>query len=185
LPEVTCKKCGSKLRDEFRYCFNCGNLLVVNKTPSESRQGAVIGGFVGLLYGAFYTISWYIVFPEVSAILPKSAPTLFSSTHVLFAVASPPTCGLFGAVLGVMFVKFRKHILGTSIIEKSVIFGFILMTISFILSLRPGMRVPSIHFTAEQYTLGSVLVVANYVALPLLGWLFGYLLQRRLKSQGI
>ena len=93
---------------------------------------------------------------------------------------------LLGCVLGVVFVKFRKHIPGHSTIRKSVVFALILVVISLVPRLF-GILDPSavvmfgtkIHPPQLEY---NALTSIEYL---LFGWLFGYLLQRRLKSQGI
>ena len=153
----------------------------MRRTQSETRLGAIVGGFVGLLYGTVNAVNLYVVFPRISAVLSRSASTFVGTTYVPFVVGIPFAFGLLGLVLGAIFVESRKHIPGSSIIDKSVAFSFILMAIAVILSWRPGAKMPAI--TIEQITLGSIFFAANFAPFPLLGWLFGYLLQRRLKPK--
>ena len=127
MPNVTCKKCSTTVSDEFSYCFNCGNLLVVNKTRSEIREGAVIGGFVGFLFGIVGAVQFYflVIIPEIRRLtfnprfanLPPSAFQVFYFGYVM----AIPVVALLGCVLGVVFVRFRNHIPGHSTIRKSAI----------------------------------------------------------------
>jgi hypothetical protein len=93
---------------------------------------------------------------------------------------------LFSCVIGVLFVKFKEHIPGSSITRKSVVFSLILLAIS----LAPGLRIllapgTSAVYGSEFFPLQMESYALTFVEYVVLGWLFGYLLERRLKPKGI
>lgn len=93
-----------------------------------------------------------------------------------------PIMMLLSCILGVLFVKFRDHIPGSSIIRKSVVFALVLLAISLVPTLS---SFPGVIFGAEFFPLQMESYVLALVEYLLLGWLFGYLLERRLKSKEI
>jgi len=92
---------------------------------------------------------------------------------------------LIGCILGAVFVKVKGHIPGSSITRKSIVFGFVLFAISFLLSL-PSLVNPRVSLLSGTalYVFRLESFAVTIVAYPLLGWLFGYLLQRRLTPKG-
>jgi len=119
-------------------------------------------------------------------LLAAQFPSLLSTIMSVAMVVVVLMIALFSCVLGVLFVKFRQHIPGSSIIRKSMVFPFILMAISFILTLRSLLDPRAIAmFGTSLFPLqieSSELALVEYL---LFGWLFGYLLERRLKPKGI
>lgn len=199
---VYCKKCGAKVSDEFIYCTNCGNRFdakLGRKIPSDTRQGALVGGLVGFLHGIVAAVqSYFIIFPLLMPLITKQVTSdprfannpqflaeflsLFNTIMYVAVVLVVPIMALLSCVLGVLFVKFKEHIPGSSIIRKSVVFALILMAISIVPGL-PSFLDPraSAIFGTEFFPLQMKSYALTLVEYPLLGWLFGYLLERRLK----
>ena len=166
---------------------------------SETRQSAVVGGFVGFLYGMVTTVQTYFTtFPFFMAYMTRrvaSNPTFASNLQSALNIINTamyvsllmitPMLAVLGYLVGILFVKFKGHLPGSSIIRKAVVFSLILFAISFIPTLRSLLdpRVTAAFgagffpLRAESYAL----TLAEYL---LFGWLFGYLLQRRLKPKG-
>jgi hypothetical protein len=192
LPNVTCKKCGANVSDEFAYCTNCGNRLDAKgrKAPSETRQGAVVGGFVGLLYGIYTAVlDYFTVFPALASYMEQrlASEGLVNGSYftpgtlnaILYAalVMAVVFSALLGCAFGILFIKFRGHIPGNSIIRQSLGFSLILFAISFILNL--GNILDAIG--TDSFPMQMGLSAFSLVAFVVLGWLFGNLLERRLK----
>ena len=196
MPNVSCKKCRANVSDEFSYCTNCGNRLDAEgrKASSETRQGAVVGAFVGFLYGIYDAILFYfITLPTILPIIAKvvaSDPrfvsfsqqdllSMVSTIMDIAAISLAPLSALFGCVLGIVFMKMRGHIPGSSIIRQSLVFSLVLFVISFILNL--GNILDAIGSDSFPTQMG--LSAFGLVVFVLLGWLFGQLLERRLKPK--
>ena len=201
MPLITCTQCGAKVSDEFSYCFNCGNCLNAKerRVPSESRQGAVVGGFVGFLYGIYQAVQGYLTwFPSYMTYMISrisTQPSFASDPQLALSVVnvilygglvlSGPVFALLGYVLGKLFVKVKGRIPGSTIIRKSIVFGFILLTFTMLLNLGPSPTKGTVIVETSplQSALQFVLYVSSFVVFPLLGWLYGYLLERRLKPR--
>lgn len=171
------------------------------KVSSDSRQGALVGAFVGLIHGIVVAIVFYFVlFPVIMPLVTKqlennprfaSDPRFISALPRVLSILSTimsvsvvlfvPIGALFGCVLGVLFVKFRRHIPSSSIVRKSMVVAFILVTISFLGILR-NLLVPTttIVFGADFFPSQLKSFALTLIEFPLLGWLFGYLLTRKL-----
>jgi hypothetical protein len=174
------------------------------KSPSEIRQGMVVGAFVGFLYGIVAALQFY--FTMLPFILPLITRQLLSDPNIAnnpeYVAGMPgflsllntmmycavvliiPIEAVFGCMLGLLFVKCRNHIPCNSVIGKSVAFSIILVAISLVFGL-PSFFNPkaSTVFGANFFPLQIQSYIVNIVTFPLLGLLFGYLLNRRLKSQ--
>lgn len=174
-----------------------------HKLPSDSRQGAVVGAFVGFIYGIVgATYAYFIILPFVWLVFTASlsskllespkAPTVLPTVwNILVAVAVvgvPIMSVVMGTVFGVLFMAFRKKLPGRTIIRKSFVFSLILLAISLLVGLRSYL-IPSRTSILDKATLASMvsLQVLGWtlalVEFPLLGYLFGYLLNRRLKPR--
>jgi hypothetical protein len=172
------------------------------KLPSDTRQGAVVGAFVGFIYGIVgAAYAYFILIPFVWLVLTASLSSKFlDSPKVLAAlptvrdiliavvvVGVPIISVVMGTVSGVLFIAFRKKLPGRTIIRKSFAFSLILLAISLLIGLRSYLS-PSVTIL-NKATLASMVsfqVLGWALALvefPLLGYLFGYLLNRRLKPR--
>ena len=178
-----------KVSGEFSYCFNCGNRLNVKerKAPSESRQGVIVGGFVGFLYGVYEAVQTYLTwFPSYMAYMTSRLSTQLTVVTVISSlVLEGPAFALLGCVLGRVFVKVKGRIPGSTIIRKSIVFGLILLAFTWLPSLWPSSVKGAVIVepTPLQAALTFAFYVSNFLVFPLLGWLFGYLLERRLKPK--
>lgn len=88
-----------------------------------------------------------------------------------------------GCVLGFLFVSFKDHIPGSSVVRKSLVFSLILLAISSIFSLR-GFFDPNVAKMFGSNAFFHIQMASYAIALieyPLIGCLFGYLLDQRLK----
>ncbi len=107
---------------------------------------------------------------------------------VIVIVGLPIISVIIGAVLGFLFVVFQKKLPGSTIIRKSVAFSLILLAIDFLIGIS-SFFVPNRTGTlsevavAKLYSLRLVSYGEILVEFPLLGYLFGYLLSRRLAHQ--
>ncbi len=168
---------------------------------SETRDGALIGAFVGCIQGIISAIYLAKIFPPMIAVMMRAltAQMAQQSPEVLrffpgflhflmevVIVASPIIGVIMGCALGVLFVALRKKIPGSSIIRKSVAFSLILVAISAIgevlnLFNPTGQMLILTNSTFRVLMLtGFALVVIEY---PILGFIFGYLLNRRLRAK--
>ena len=125
---IVCDICGAKVSDQYSTCTKCGSIinkkrrrlvetdvppktnrtrretpLSEHMTRSETRRGALIGGFVGFSYGGVITFAY---FGDALIILPAAT--------------------ILGSVLGVFFVTFREKMLGKTTIRKAVYFSLLL-----------------------------------------------------------
>lgn len=163
------------------------------KMLSETHQGAVSGAYVGLAHG-IVSASVGIIFlsllePELTSFLAQEVgprmlselPTLWITAIALLIVFVPIIGVISGIVLGIVFVAFKAKIPGSSIIRKSVVFSLILCMIGFLIGSLDLRRVSMVRTVLPSfYPLWETL---NLVQYPVFGYLFGYLLQRRLKTQ--
>ena len=193
-------------REELHEKPEGGAVTERHNGPSITRQGALIGGVVGVVHGLMTAIEFQLILlpvfmttiptmlksnprfaadPRFAATFPK-ALSLFNTILAVITVAIVPIGALIGCVAGVLFVSLREHIPGSSLVRKSLVFSLFLVVIAFVFSLR------SILDPTTYATFGSqffqvqvktfVFIVLEY---PLIGCLFGYLLNRRLKQKGV
>ncbi len=154
----------------------------------------MVGAFVGFLYGIYDAILFYfITLPTILPIIAKvvaSDPrfvsfsqqdllSMVSTIMYIAAISLAPLSALFGCVLGIAFMKMRGHIPGSSIIRQSLVFSLILFVISFILNL--GNILDAIGSDSFPTQMG--LSAFGLVVFVPLGWLFGQLVERRLKPK--
>ncbi len=167
-----------------------------HKLPSDTRQGALVGAFVGLISGIVTaTYAYFMVLPFVwSALTARmiespealvALSTIWNTFMIVVVVGVPIIDAIMGAVLGVLFVVFRKKLPGSTIIRKSVAFSLILIAIYVLIGLRSYFSPNRISILdkATLATFHSMQVASHALILiefPLLGCLFGYLLARRL-----
>lgn len=166
-----------------------------HQLPNATRQGILVGAMVGAIDGVVNTVVFYFAyFPLImdaltkqltsryATIIPKALSMVDTIFRVSILIAAPLIGALLGCVLGFLFVTFRKRIPGRSIVRKSLFVATILVALPSLNLLHslldPAARfVLGIDFLPLQLE-GFTMVVIMY---PLLGYLFGYLLQRRLK----
>ena len=185
-------------RDKSRQKLVGETVTERHKGPSITRQAALVGGIIGVIHGVVVAVQFNLMLPVIIPLLPAiissdpryadlrgTLPKIMSLvTPILSVVALVAILlgALMGCVLGVLFVSLRDHIPGSSILRKSLVFSLILLTISFILSLR------SLVFYGMVATIQTVFLrlrlemyATMLIEFPLLGCLFGFLLDRKLK----
>jgi hypothetical protein len=152
------------------------------------RQGAYVGAFIGLISGiieiSIILIGSPLIKLAVTEYLTQQSPSALSLLPALWnrvlansIVIVLIVATIAGGVAGVLFVAFMKRIPGRSTIRKSVFFSFSLLALSLLTAI-PRYVDPK---TISSITAASVaLALIEY---PLLGCLFGYLLNRRLKPR--
>ncbi|MGA8903798.1 MAG: hypothetical protein WB661_02180 [Candidatus Bathyarchaeia archaeon] len=165
--------------------------------PTDTRQGALVGAFIGFISGVYAaTIAYFIIlrfiWPALTATMIQSLgmtlPTLWNILIAAVVIAVPITSVVMGTLFGVLFIVFRERLAGRTTIRKSVAFSLILCLISFLIGLRSYIS-PSRTSILNNATLASLrsLQVLGWALSPveftLLGYLFGYLLNRRLKPR--
>ena len=106
--------------------------------------------------------------------------TVWNFITFVLLVVEPIFQAVMGAVLGFIFVVAMKKIPGKSVIQKSLVFSLILAGISICSSIVTYLRPYSTFPIPTELTVLSFVV--PLVEYPLLGWLFGFVLQRKLKS---
>lgn len=216
MPVVSCKQCGAQVSDKHDSCPYCGIKLseesnsalegspsqLINKqvgkhkAPSKTRQGALVGAFIGLLAGIIGAIEFlFVLLPTiVKDLIPLAVahfPTnpnvanLMTMFFYLFGVAIVPLTVITGCVLGVLFVAVRNKIPGKSTIQKAVVFSMILWALQSIYELRYVLFPPPPEFASLTNTMPLSIRVTllglGIVEYLTLGFLFGYLLDRRLR----
>jgi len=165
----------------------------------ERRQGAVTGAFVGFIQGIVVAGFGFIVLSmmqsQLTAFMVQAngptilslLPTIWDATVAVVVVSCIIFGVIVGAVLGVVFVAFRKKIPGSSLTRKSVAFSLIFSAISLLIILRSFLdpRTNAVLATtlAPLIPLRLAFFVFPLVECPALGYLFGYLLERRLKAK--
>jgi hypothetical protein len=200
---ITCKKCGARVSDDS-FCTNCGISAPGQKTPSETRQGAVVGALIGSLHGiASAILTYFVMFPLIMPLITKAIvsdrrvasdprvvamlPELIRLVNTIMYVSlglAIPFGAILGCMLGYLFVKVKNHIPGSSIIRKSMVVSVIWIGVSslgVVISLLEPRT--TVFLGTSMLTLQMKSFASTIVLYLLLGWLFGYLLDRRLKSK--
>lgn len=165
--------------------------------PTDTRQGALVGAFIGFISGIyaatiayfiFLRFIWPVLTPTIIQSLAMTLPTLRGILIAAVVIAVPITSVVMGTILGVLFIVFREKLPGRTIIHKSILFSLILCLISFLVGLRSYVSPSRTSFlnNATLASLRSLQVLwwaLSPVEFTLLGYLFGYLLNRRLKPR--
>jgi len=152
----------------------------------------IVGAAVGLIHGIYVTIfAITLILPLIKPILLAESARRFGSRGVdflnmiwnmtiTFVIIGEPIFGVaIGAVIGYLFAVFVKRIPGKSLIQKSLFISLVLMGFSASTILIDYFR-PRPQWSMPVGVLGlSFLVIFEY---PLIGCLFGFLLQRKLKA---
>ena len=193
-----------RAKEEFHERTTSRNVVMVEgrKTSNVTRQGALVGGTVGAIHGVVLSLQLnFIILPVLIPFVPMivssdprladlggSLPTMMSwITPILTAISilDIPIGALTGCVLGVVFVSLREHIPGSSTLRKSLVFSLILFTIYFILSLRQFLSplLQNETLRAVAFRLHLEMYVTTLIEFPVLGYLFGFLLERKLKPK--
>jgi len=173
-----------------------------HESPRITRQAALVGGLVGVVHGLITAIEFQLillpVFMTTIPIMLKSNPrfadprfvanlpkvlSMLNTIFTILTVAIVPFGALIGCVAGVLFVSLREHIPGSSLVRKSLVFSLILVAIAFIFNLR-GVLEPDAHatFGPQFFQVQLRMFVITLLEYPLIGCLFGFLLERKLKQ---
>jgi len=198
LTDIRCEKCGTIVSGQIRYCTNCGNRLVNlgGSIPGETQQGGKVGALVGFLHGCIAAGWTYFIIPPTMSIMVRrmasdpffashqqSILTMFNTIFNVVVILLIPISAVLGYLFGILFLKIEGRIPGSSIIRKSIVFGFLLLAVTLVMSLRYVFDLKSPAYYPELFPLQVEGWTISLIEYPLLGWLFGYLLQRRLKPK--
>ena len=112
-------------------------------------------------------------------------PSLWNIVFAVVIVVTPIVGVILGAVLGVVFMAFRNRIPGSTIMRKSLVFSLCFIVLSLLLALRDYFNFSgrAIYAAVPSFvSLEWISLAFTFVEYPVLGCLFGYLLQRRLRK---
>jgi hypothetical protein len=157
--------------------------------------GVFVGFIQGLVIAGFGFTVLYMMQPQLAAFMVQEngptilnlLPTIWDATVAVVVVSCVIFGVVMGAVLGVIFVAFRKKIPGSSLTRKSVVYSLIFSAISLLIVLRSFLDARTNAALAATLAplipLRLAFFVFPLVEYPALGYLFGYLLERRLKAK--
>jgi CBS domain containing-hemolysin-like protein len=168
------------------------------KRVTGTRQGAKIGALVGLVQGILNTsvglVALYVMQPRLIALIVQVEgsralavfPTLWNLMLIVLIIGVPIVSILMGAAVGYLFVVFQHRIPGRSIIRKSLTVSLIFVAVSLLWNLR-NLLDPRRMALMQAFWGTSVLLQYGFVypliEAPALGYLFGYLLQRKIRAK--
>jgi len=180
---------------------------------SVLRQGALIGAFIGFLYGVVADIEYYVIMlpmflkfvlsmitsdPRFAA-NPKLPEVINMVTNITYYIGLIvlPLGAVIGCVLGVVFVALMQKIPGRTTVRKAVFFSMVLFAVtngySMLRNLLGYENSPEVArvmstpqsslFMRTMTTMMFPLLAVNLLAFLSLGFLFGYLLDRKLRAK--
>jgi len=149
----------------------------------ETRDAIVIGLLVGFLTGLIRTLEGHFIFIPFIAVTNDPRIVLFSMAETE-EVNNALWIGLIqGCILGFLFSIFKKRIPGKTTIRKALVYALILTLIELAQTLS-AMNLPIlIAAYGSSYPLVTVVTFVHLIVVnPILGFIFGYTLNRISKS---
>jgi hypothetical protein len=159
-----------------------------NRISSETSTAVLIGLFVGFLHAMILTLeNSVILFPLLTQQQFGVTSELFDwSITVAEEAGNTLVVGIIGGcVLGYLFATLKTRIPGSTTIRKAVVFSLILTLIEVLLRVSPIFDSALLLSSyGNSYTLMIAATSVNLIVLnPILGFLFGYMLDRTPKPK--